>query len=198
MRTVLPRKFYAGSPEVVGRKLIGKIITRQLDEEELAGRIVEVEAYPGLADPASHTFGGKTLRNAVLFGPPGVAYVYFIYGMYYCLNVSCMPDGQAGGVLIRALEPLHGLQSMARLRGLPNILKPRLLTSGPGRLCQALDITRSMHDGVDVTLANSPLQILDDGFRPTSILATPRIGISKAIDKPLRFVEEGSKFLSKP
>jgi DNA-3-methyladenine glycosylase len=118
--------------------------------------------------------------------------------MYYCLHVSCLPDGKAGGVLFRAIEPLEGLQTMARLRGLPDISKPRLLTSGPGRLCQALGITRALHDAVDVTSGKSPLQILDDGFRPVSVLAKTRIGISKATDRPLRFLEEGSIFVSKP
>jgi DNA-3-methyladenine glycosylase len=186
--TVLPRSFYLDSPEVVAGNLIGKLITRHFHGERLTGRITEVEAYLGLSDPAAHTFIGKTTRNAVLFGPPGFAYVYFIYGMHYCLNFSCQPEGEPGGVLIRALEPLEGLETMARLRGLPSGAKPQLLTSGPGRLCQALAITRATHNGLDVTLADSPLQVLDDGYRPASILTTPRIGIKKAIDKPLRFV----------
>jgi DNA-3-methyladenine glycosylase len=188
MSTLLPRSFYLESPEDVARELLGKLITRHLDGERLTGRIVEVEAYLGLSDPAAHTSVGRTARNAVLFGPPGFAYVYFIYGMHYCLNVSCEPDGEPGGVLIRALEPLEGLDTMARLRGLSIPAKSRMLTSGPGRLCQALGITRATHNGLDVTLAESPLQMLDDGFRPSSILATPRIGISKAMDEPLRFV----------
>jgi DNA-3-methyladenine glycosylase len=185
---VLPRSFYLDSPEVVASNLLGKLITRHLDGERLTGRIIEVEAYLGLSDPAAHTFIGKTPRNAVLFGPPGFSYVYFIYGMHYCLNFSCQPEGEPGGVLIRALEPLEGLETMARLRGFSGVDKPKLLTSGPGRLCQALAITRTTHNGLDVTLAGSPLQVLDDGYRPASILATPRIGIRKATDKPLRFV----------
>jgi DNA-3-methyladenine glycosylase len=185
---VLPRSFYLDSPEVVASNLLGKLITRHLDGERLTGRIIEVEAYLGLSDPAAHTFIGKTPRNAVLFGPPGFSYVYFIYGMHYCLNFSCQPEGEPGGGLIRALEPLEGLETMARLRGFSGVDKPKLLTSGPGRLCQALAITRTTHNGLDVTLAGSPLQVLDDGYRPASILATPRIGIRKATDKPLRFV----------
>ncbi len=188
MPKLLPRSFYLPSPEIVARALLGKLITHRLDGERLTGRIVEIEAYLGLADPASHTFAGKTARNAVLFGPPGYAYVYFIYGMYDCLNFSCRPDGEPGGVLIRALEPVEGLKTMARLRGLASTANPKLLTSGPGRLCQALGITRANANGLDVTRAASPLQVRDDGFRPASILTTPRIGISKAIDKPLRFV----------
>ncbi len=185
---VLTRSFYLDSPEVVASNLLGKLITRHLDGERLTGRIIEVEAYLGLSDPAAHTFIGKTTRNAVLFGPPGFSYVYFIYGMHYCLNFSCLQEGEPGGVLIRALEPLEGLETMAQLRGLSSGAKPKLLTSGPGRLCQALAVTRATHNGLDVTLADSPLQVLDDGYRPASILATPRIGIKKATDKPLRFV----------
>jgi len=188
MSTILPRSFYRHSPEVVARKLLGKLITRNLNGERLTGRIIEVEAYLGLSDPAAHTFAGKTARNAVLFGPPGFSYVYLIYGMHYCLNFSCQPDGKAGGVLIRALQPVAGLETMARLRGFSAPVKPGLLCSGPGRLCQALEITRAEHNGLDVTSAASPLQVLDDGFRPASILVTPRIGIRKAVDMPLRFV----------
>lgn len=193
MTTLLPRSFYSESPEVVARQLLGKLITHHRAGERLTGRIIEVEAYLGLSDPAAHTAVGQTPRNSVLFGPPGFAYVYFIYGMHYCLNMSCLPDGEPGGVLIRALEPVEGLDTMARLRKLSIPAKTKLLTSGPGRLCQALGITRATHNGLDVTLGDSPLQVLDDGFRPSSILVTPRIGISKAMDKPLRFVVDGSK-----
>jgi DNA-3-methyladenine glycosylase len=189
MPTLLPRRFYADSPEVVARNLLGKLITRNLDGERLTGRITEIEAYLGLSDPASHSFIGKTARNAVLFGPPGFSYVYFIYGMHYCLNFSCEPDGQPGGVLIRALHPIAGLETMARLRGLSHPAKSKLLCSGPGRLCQALGITLAQN-GLDVARAKSPLRVLDDGFRPASIVATPRIGISKAVDMPLRFVSD--------
>jgi DNA-3-methyladenine glycosylase len=186
--TILPRSFYLPSPEIVARNLLGKLIVRRLGRKRLVGRITEIEAYLGLDDPASHSFIGKTPRNAVLFGPPGIAYIYFIYGMHYCLNFSCMPDGEPGGVLIRSLDPIEGLETMAHLRGYTTVPKPTLLTSGPGRLCQALDITRINTNGLDVTRAGSPLQVLDDGFRPPSILTTPRIGISKAADRPLRFL----------
>jgi DNA-3-methyladenine glycosylase len=190
MPTLLPRSFYLDSPDVVARNLLGKLITRDLDGERLTGRIIEIEAYLGLSDPASHSFIGKTPRNAVLFGPPGFSYVYFIYGMHYCLNFSCEPEGEPGGVLIRALQPVAGLETMARLRGLQPSVKPKLLCSGPGRLCQALGITLA-ENGLDVTRAKSPLRVLDDGFRPTSITATPRIGITKAVDMPLRFLAPG-------
>jgi DNA-3-methyladenine glycosylase len=194
---ILPRTFYLHPPDVVGRNLLGKLITRKFEGERLTARIVEVEAYFGLDDPASHSFPGKTARNAVLFGPPGVAYVYFIYGMYYCLNVSCEPEGQAGGVLIRALEPVEGLDTMARLRKLPANARPQLLTTGPGRLCQALGITRATHNGIDVTDPHSALTIKDDGAATARIVATPRIGIRKAVDLPLRFLVEGNPFVSR-
>ena len=194
---LIPRNFYNDSPDEVGRRLLGKLIVRHLDGARLVGRIVELEAYFGLDDPAAHAFVGKTERNAVLFGPPGFAYVYFIYGMHYCLNFSCEPDGQAGSVLIRALEPVEGLATMARLRKLPANTKPQLLTSGPGRLCQALGITRATHNGIDVTDPDSALQVYDDGFKPKAIAATPRIGIRKAAERPHRFLIEGNKFVSK-
>ena len=114
---LVSRDFYLDSPDVVARKLLGKLLVRP--GEPMVGRIVEVEAYFGESDPASHSFAGKTARNAVLFGPPGHAYVYFVYGMYFCLNVSCEPEGRAGGVLFRALEPICGLEAMAVARGLP-------------------------------------------------------------------------------
>jgi DNA-3-methyladenine glycosylase len=197
MPKLLPRNFYLDPPDIVGRKLLGKLVTSRPNGHRITGRIVELEAYLGLDDPAAHAYNGKTARNAVIFGPPGFAYVYFIYGMYYCLNVTCQPDGHAGCVLIRALEPVEGLDTMARLRKLPASASPRLLTSGPGRLCQALDITRAAHNGLDVTSRTSPLQILDDGFEPDLIRSTPRIGISKAVEHPLRFVIEGNRFVSK-
>jgi DNA-3-methyladenine glycosylase len=194
--SIVSRSFYEHAPDIVARALLGKLIVRERDGERLAGRIVEVEAYFGTEDPAAHAYIGRTARNAVLFGPPGFAYVYFIYGMYYCLNVSCEPDGQAGGVLIRALEPVEGLETMARLRKLPPHPKPQLLTSGPGRLCQALDITRAAHNGLDVTDPSSPLRIESDNYRPEGIVVTPRIGIRHAADRPARFLIDKNKFVS--
>lgn len=186
--TLLTRDFYSRSPEVVARAMLGKLLVRHLKGERLTGRIIEVEAYLGLSDPASHAARGLTPNNAVLFGPPGHAHVYFIYGMYYCFNVACHVEGEAGGVLIRALDPLDGLRTMARLRGLSENAKPKLLTGGPGRLCQAFGITRKTHNGLDVTSPNSPIQIADDDVRPVGVQITPRIGISKAADMPLRFL----------
>jgi DNA-3-methyladenine glycosylase len=198
----LSPEFYLNRPDIVSRKLLGKLLIRRLDNErssetELTGRIVEVEAYLGLEDPAAHSFSGRTPRNEVIFGPPGRAYVYFIYGMHYCLNVSCEPEGQAGCVLIRALEPVSGLAKMAELRGLSESTSPRLLTSGPGRLCQAMAITRPAINGLDLTDVHSPLHISDDGFRTKDIAVTPRIGIRKAADRPLRFLLAGNPFVSK-
>jgi DNA-3-methyladenine glycosylase len=189
---VLPRRFYAGTPDVVARGLLGKVLARRLDGEWLTGRIVETEAYFGQDDPAAHAYAGKTERNAVLFGPPGHVYVYFIYGMHWCLNVSCEPDGQPGGVLFRAMEPLTGLETMARLRGTVNrkLLAPGLIASGPGRLCQAMAITRAGQNGADVTSRASELQIWDDGYKPGRVRVTPRIGIKKAVEKLHRFVLE--------
>ncbi len=196
--SLLPQTFYVDPPELVARNLLGKFLVRRLDGRRLIGRIVETEAYLGQDDPAAHSFAGLTNRNSVLFGPPGRAYVYFIYGMYYCLNVSCEPEGQAGGVLFRALEPVAGLAEMARLRGLPPDAAPRLLTSGPGRLCQALGITRDNVNGVDLTSPKSPLRIVDDGYTPAAVTVTPRIGIRKASAMPLRFLITGNRFVSAP
>jgi DNA-3-methyladenine glycosylase len=194
---LVPRSFYLDPPDVVARGLLGKVLVRRYEGRRLAGRIVEVEAYFGLDDPAAHTFAGKTPRNAVLFGPPGFAYVYFIYGMHYCLNFSCEPDGQPGGVLLRALEPIEGLARMAELRGLPTDANSRLLTSGPGRLCEALGITRETHNGIDVTKRRSGLHVEDDGFPSAEIAATPRVGIRKAAERPLRFSIAGNRFVSR-
>jgi DNA-3-methyladenine glycosylase len=179
---------------------VGKILVRRSGENLLVARIVEVEAYLGECDPASHTFSGRTPRNAVLFGPPGHAYIYFIYGNHYCLNVSCMPDGIAGGILVRALEPLAGIQKMARLReiALDGKNSLRMLTSGPGRLAEAFGITRERDNGKDLTSSNSDLYIADDGFRAPKVAAIPRIGISKAVELPLRYVIAGNEFVSGP
>jgi DNA-3-methyladenine glycosylase len=189
---LVPRDFYLDSPDLVAQKLLGKLLVRG----EMVGRIVEVEAYFGEADPASHSFPGKTARNAVLFGPPGHAYVYFIYGMYFCLNASCEPDGLPGGVLFRALEPVSGLEAMARARGVA-ATRVAALTSGPGRLCQAFGVTRERDNGADFTSRKSDLQIQDDGFIAGEILVTPRIGITKDADRPARFVLAGNPFVSK-
>lgn len=196
-RSLLPRSFYVAPPQEVARELLGKLLVRRFEGKRLAGRIVEAEAYCGLDDPAAHAFAGKTERNAVIFGPPGFAYVYFIYGMHYCLNISCEPKGHAGCVLLRALEPVEGLEVMARNRGLSPGSDPRLLTSGPGRLCQALAITRLTHNGVDVTSVRSGLHVEDESRAAGSVEVSPRVGIRKAADRPLRFSLAGNRFVSR-
>ncbi len=184
---LVPRKDYLAAPDKVARLLLGKLLLRTVDGRRLAGRIVETEAYFGIDDAAAHSAAGRTARTEVLFGPPGHAYVYLIYGMYSCLNVSCEPEGQAGCVLIRALEPLEGLPAMAVNRKLVSGGKPSALTAGPGRLCQALAITRAQHNGMDLTSPASDLQIRQDGFVVPEACITPRIGVRLAADRPLRF-----------
>ena len=195
--TLVSRALFLDPPDVVARKLLGKLLVRA--GEPVVGRIVEVEAYFGESDPAAHSFAGKTARNAVLFGPPGHAYVYFVYGMHFCLNVSCEPEGLAGCVLLRALEPLCGLEAMAVNRGLPApgraSKEVAALTSGPGRLCQAFGVTRERDNGVDLTAPESDLQIHDDGF-VGEVLVTPRIGITKDAARAARFLLAGNPFVS--
>jgi DNA-3-methyladenine glycosylase len=189
-------------PQLVAPRLLGKLLVHRTPHGELAGRIVEVEAYLGphhaTPDPAAHSFRGPTPRNQVLFGPAGHAYVYAIYGMYFCMNLSCEIDGQAGCVLLRALEPVAGIQQMLANRGLQPGAAPRLISSGPGRLCQALGLTRTAHNGLDATSPRSPLQVRDDGFRLPHALVTPRIGIRHAVDWPLRFAIPGNPCVSGP
>jgi DNA-3-methyladenine glycosylase len=178
----LDAAFFARPPEAVARDLIGATLLYR----EAGGTIVETEAYhPG--DPASHSFRGRTLRNAAMFGPPGTAYVYRIYGMHWCLNFVCTPGS---AVLIRAFEPTAAMEAMAERRG---GLAPRLLASGPGRLCAALGITRS-DDGL--SLLAPPFRLVGNAGK-RDILVGPRIGITKAIDEPLRFGLGGSPYLSR-
>jgi len=196
----LPRAFFNRDPRRVARELLGKVLVRPQDSSDLTARIVEVEAYLGEKDPAAHAFIGRTPRNSVLFGPPGHAYVYFIYGNYFCLNVSCEPEGLAGCVLFRALEPIHGIQQMARARGV-EVPSPRdlpRLTSGPGRLSQAFGITRTRDNGADLTSRQSSLWIGDDGFPARVVRLTPRIGIKQAADRKLRYLLAGNPFVSGP
>jgi DNA-3-methyladenine glycosylase len=202
----LPRAFFEAPPELVAPRLLGTLLVHRLENKNgtnyLAGRIVETEAYLGPhnhpPDPAAHSHRGPTPRNAVLFGPAGYAYVYAIYGRYYCMNVSCEAPGRAGGVLLRALEPVVGAEQMALNRGLAPGAPARQLTSGPGRLCQALAITRSLHNGLDLVDPASPLQISNEGAPQLEILITPRIGIHVAVDWPLRFALRGHPCVSGP
>jgi len=156
----------------------------------VGGRIVEVEAYDA-ADPAAHGFRGRTPRNASMFGPPGHAYVYRSYGIHWCLNLVCEEEGSAAAVLIRALEPTAGVEVMRRRRGLD---EPRLLAAGPGRLCQALGVTGE-HDGRALDVP--PFELVAPAERP-DVAAGTRIGISVATEQPWRYVEAGSRWLSRP
>ena len=196
----LPRTFYDRDPRNVSRDLLGKVLVRQQGRRLRTARIVEIEAYLGEGDPAAHAASGRTPRNAVLFGPPGHAYVYFIYGNHYCLNISCLPDGVPGCVLVRALEPLIGIEEMALGRGvsLNGRGDLRKLTSGPGRLAEAFSITRERDNGKDLTRASSDLFVADDGYTPSRVLTTVRIGIVKAATRPLRYVIAGNEFVSGP
>ena len=204
--TILSSAFFDRDPRRVARALLGKLLIRKTPRGILAGRIVETEAYLGERDAAAHTASGKTLRNSVLFGPPGFAYVYFIYGNYYCLNVSCLSDGVPGGVLFRALEPLTGVKEMAAGRGLkapePEDLKKlswlRKISSGPGRMCEAFGITRARDNGKSFVSSQSDLQIADDGYRLRRVLVGPRIGITKSAAEQLRYLIADNPFVSVP
>jgi DNA-3-methyladenine glycosylase len=201
----LDRSFFEAPPELLAPRLLGKVLAHRTSAGLLAGRIVETEAYLGPhndpPDAASHTYRGPTPRNSVIFGPAGHAYVYAIYGRYFCMNVSCEVDGRAGCVLLRALEPVSGLEQMAINRELGPDAAARNLTSGPSRLCQALGLTRSSHNGLDLTDSSSALRILDDGYPVTEMLVTARIGINEmneAVDWPLRFALVGHNCVSGP
>ena len=197
---LLQREFLLASPLVVAPQLLGKILAIKSQPAISAGRIVEVEAYLGPhhnpPDPAAHASRGVTPRNRVLFGAPGHAYVYSIYGQYFCMNISCEAEGLAGCVLLRALEPISGRDAMAANRGLTVAAKDRDLTGGPSRLCQALGMTRELYNGVDLLDENSPLQLREDGFTPVAVQVTPRIGIREAVDWPLRFALPGNDCVS--
>jgi DNA-3-methyladenine glycosylase len=184
LRTVLPRAVFERDPVELARELVGTLLL----VSEIGGIIVETEAY-GPEDPASHSFRGRTPRNGSMFGPAGHVYVYRSYGMHWCVNVVCKPTGSA--VLIRALEPRSGIGEMRKRRGVEPV---RLLCAGPGRLCQALDITGA-HDGLAVNEA--PFHILGRSGE-IDVVVGPRIGITRAAEKPWRFGLVGSPFLSRP
>jgi DNA-3-methyladenine glycosylase len=183
----LKRPFYLRPTVNVARDLLGKIIVHG----ETSGRIVEVEAYLGEGDLAAHAASGVTNRNRVIFGPPGHAYVYFIYGMYECLNLVAEPEGIAGCVLIRALEPIDGIEKMRERR--PTARRIEDLANGPGKLTRALGITLK-DNGCDVT--RGPIRVVEGGDTDFEIAVSKRIGITKSVDLPLRFVVKRSKFLS--
>ena len=198
----MQRAFFEQPPEIVGPQLLGAILASRTEAGWVAGRIVEVEAYYGphsqIPDPAAHSFRGITPRNEVMFGPSGHAYVYFIYGVHFCMNVTCEPAGLAGCILIRALEPLLGREIMIANRKLPQTARDFCLTSGPGRLCQALQITRPVHNGLDLLNPNSSLQLLQDDSAGQPHEISKRIGISQAADLPLRFSIQDNHCVSRP
>lgn len=187
--SIVPRKFYERSATEVARDCLGKIVVHG----KTAGRIVETEAYLGVHDRAAHAWRGVTDRTRVIFGPPGHAYVYFIYGMYECLNFVAEPEGKAGCVLIRALEPLAGIPTMRRRRPASKGIED--LANGPGKLTQAMAITRRLN-GADLTTGNFHVRRLRSE-EPFQIVVTPRIGITHCADWPLRFVIAGSRFASR-
>jgi DNA-3-methyladenine glycosylase len=182
MRLNLRRDVHELAPELIGAQLL---------VDGVGGTIVELEAYDH-EDPAAHGYGNRrTARNASMFLPGGHAYVYRSYGIHWCLNLVCGEEGEANAVLIRALEPLRGLDTMRERRGLDNL---RLLCAGPGRLCQALGVTRE-HDGLP--LDRPPFELIPRA-QPVEVVRGPRIGITKAVDQPWRYGLAGSRFLSKP
>ena len=193
----LSRSFYARDTLTVARELLGQRLVRLLDSERISGRIVEVEAYVGERDQASHARFGRTRRNKPMYGPPGHAYVYLIYGMHHCLNVVTERDGYPAATLIRALEPLEGIEEMRTRRGgRPD----KQLTSGPARLCQALDIGRQF-DGADLCAPDALLFLEEDAEVPDAAVASgPRVGVrgdEVAVTVPWRFYVRENRNVSR-
>ena len=191
----LPRSFYSRSTLDVANDLLGKVLIRRLGRRKLAGRIVETEAYVGPHDLACHASKGHTPRTAVMFGPPGFAYVYMIYGFYFCLNVVTEPEGYPAAVLIRAVEPLEGVDLMKKLRSHP--VRHTNIASGPGKLCMAMSIDKQLN-GAD--LLGTTIWIEDRAIDRGAILASPRVGVDYAgeyKDKPWRFYVDGNPHVSR-
>jgi len=186
--SILRREFYDRPAPVVAQALLGTVLVHG----DVAGRIVETEAYLGQDDLAAHSARGVTPRTRVIFGPPGHAYVYFIYGMYECLNLVCEPEGKAGCVLVRALEPVAGIEIMQQRRRAARKLED--LASGPGKLTLAMAITRKQN-GADVTRGS--LVVREGGCAEFAVEVTPRIGITKCAELPLRFLIRGNRFVSR-
>lgn len=192
---ILPRSFYERDTLTVARELLGQIIVRETPEGVVRGMIVETEAYLGEKDDAAHSYKGKSARVRVQYGPAGCAYIFMIYGMYYCLNITSGPPGVPEVVLIRALEPVSGLELMHRRRGTAKVLN---LCSGPGKLCRALDIGAPLY-GADLCAPGA--LYLETGSVPEQTEASKRIGIDYAVltrDMPWRFTVAGNKYVSKP
>ncbi|WP_201314250.1 DNA-3-methyladenine glycosylase [Dyella sp. EPa41] len=187
----VPRAFFERPATTVAPQLLNKVLACA---DGRSGRIVEVEAYAGPVDPAAHTYRGKTPRNAVMFGPPGHMYVYFTYGMHWCCNCVCRPAGE--GVLIRALEPLHGLERMQESR--PVGTARRDLCRGPARLTQALGITGAQN-GIDLVTGRDGFAVLDDSVAPPDgVTGTPRVGIRVGVELPWRWRVPNSRYVSGP
>ena len=197
---LIPREFFARPSVEVAPDLLGCVLEHETADGLVAVELTEVEAYAGRSDPASHAYRGKTRRNAVMFGPPGHAYVYFTYGMHFCVNMVCLgEEGRASAVLLRAGAIIAGerLARARRARG-PGVVASRDLARGPARLCQALAIDRSL-DGADVCVAQSPLRMLSGAGNPArsaKILTGPRVGVSSAAEIPWRFWYEGDPTVS--
>ena len=195
MSAPLPREFYLGETQTVAQQLLGQKVVRRLATGEiLSGIIVETEAYLH-DDPACHAYRGQTPRNATMFGVPGHAYVYFTYGMHMMLNLVCAPEGIAEAVLIRALEPTEGVETMRQNRG--GILDTRQLTNGPGKLAQALALTRLAHNGLDLTDGEGELAVLPHALPPFEIVATTRIGITRGAEFPWRYYIRENSYVSR-
>lgn len=188
---VLPRDFYRRHPTVVAPELLNKLLVH---DDGRCARIVEVEAYAGGDDPAAHSFRGKTARNATMFGPPGHLYVYFTYGMHWGSNAVCGEPDEGVGVLLRAAQPLQGLDVMHTLR--PAAKRTIDLANGPGKLSQAFGLNRA-HDGADLVSGDRGIRIVSDGMPPPLVPGQgPRVGISKAVDLPWRWWVAGNPYVS--
>lgn len=197
----LARHTVSGDAVSTARGLLGALLVREDGAGRRVGRIVETEAYAGPDDRASHARAGRTARTSIMYGPPGRAYVYLIYGLHHCLNVVCAEEGEAAAVLIRAVEPLEGFEQMRAARGRPGT-DPDRLAAGPARTCQALGIDRTF-DGLDL-LSDDRLWLAapDTGWRPPAIVSGPRVGVDYAgpdwSNRPWRFGLDGSRALSRP
>lgn len=195
MVTPLPTAFYLQDTREAAKKLLGQLLVRTLPTgETLSGVIVETEAYLR-DDPACHAYKEQTPRNAMMFGPPGQAYVYFTYGLHMMLNLVCAPAGTAEAVLIRALEPVDGIDAMRLNRG--GILETKQLTNGPGKLTQALALTRLGHNGLSITDPASELRVVPHEIPPFETVETTRIGISRGAELPWRYYVRGNGCVSR-
>ena len=193
MGRVLPRAFYERETEIVAREMLGTVLECETSAGIASGIIVETEAYLGEHDLACHAAAGRTARTETLYGPPGTSYVYFIYGMYWCFNAVTRAEGLPSAVLVRAVEPLAGIDLMRKRRSL--IRNEVDLTSGPGKLCTALGIEGSMSAK---SLQRKPLVIREgDGIPDDKVEVTTRIGITRSADWPLRWIVKGNRFVSR-